>query len=152
MSVGLVVGIRTEDAGREGTRHLRGRLPKKPRLLWCLRNIRLKSMAYGNELQHLVEQLGVFSADATVLQDNGMSRWPVGASLRLSEIRQENVFKQCAIYLATQADCLYCPLGKQCLGWRAKGNNCTRNIYVVRRLLPSPASVEQKLVLLGSMW
>jgi hypothetical protein len=65
-----------------------------------------------------------------------------GASLWLSEVRQENAFTQRAVYVASQMDCPHCPLREQCLGRNAKGNRA-RRISAVRRLLPSPSSVEQ---------
>ncbi len=36
--------------------------------------------------------VGRFTADAFTLQDNGMLRCPAGATLWLSEVRQENAF------------------------------------------------------------
>ena len=49
---------------------------------------------------------GRFTADAFTLQENGRLRCPAGASLWLSEVRQENAFTQRAVYLAYQTDCL----------------------------------------------
>ena len=63
---------------------------------------------------------------------------------------QENAFTQRAIYLGFRSDCEPCALKEQCLGRGAKGNRA-RRVSAVRRLLPSPASVEHKLVVLGSM-
>ena len=93
---------------------------------------------------------GRFTADAFVLQENGRLRCPAGASLWLSEVRQENAFTQRAVYLAYQTDCLPCSLREQCLAPGAKGNRA-RRVSAVRRLLPPPASVERKPVMLGSM-
>jgi len=93
---------------------------------------------------------GRFTADAFTLQENGTLRCPAGASLWLSEVRQENAFTQRAVYLAYQTDCLKCSLREQCLAPGAKGNRA-RRVSAVRRLLPPPASVERKPVLLGSM-
>jgi hypothetical protein len=61
---------------------------------------------------------GRFGADAFVLQENGTLRCPAGASLWLSEVRQENAFTQRAVYVASQTDCPHCALREQCL---AKG-------------------------------
>ena len=93
---------------------------------------------------------GRFTADAFTLQENGRLRCPAGASLWLSEVRQENAFTQRAVYLAYQTDCLPCSLREQCLAPGAKGNRA-RRVSAVRRLLPPPASVERKPVMLGSM-
>ena len=61
---------------------------------------------------------GRFGAEDFVLQEDGKLRCPAGASLWLSEVRQENAFTQRAVYLAYQTDCLPCALREQCL---AKG-------------------------------
>src|SRR5260370_40249522 len=58
---------------------------------------------------------GRFTADAFALQENGRLRCPVGASLWLSEVRQENAFTQRAVYPAYQTDCQRCALREQCL-------------------------------------
>jgi len=92
--------------------------------------------------------VGRFTADAFTLQENGRLRCPAGASLWLSEVRQENAFTQRAVYLAYQTDCLPCALREQCLDPGAKGNRA-RRVSAVRRLLPPPASVERKPVKLG---
>ncbi len=63
-------------------------------------------------------------------------------------MRQENAFTQRAVYLAYQTDCLPCALREQCLDPEAKGNRA-RRVSAVRRLLPTPASVERKPVKLG---
>ena len=94
---------------------------------------------------------GRFGAEDFVLQENGKLRCPAGASLWLSEVRQENSFTQRAVYLAYQTDCLRCSLQEQCLAPGSKGNHA-RRVSAVRRLLPSPSSLEQKpAVRLGSM-
>jgi hypothetical protein len=93
---------------------------------------------------------GHFGAEVFPLQDNGMLRCPAGASLWLSEVRQENPFTQRAIYVASQTDCPHCPLREQCLGQGAKGNRA-RRVSAVRRLLPPPSSVEQNPLLLGAI-
>jgi hypothetical protein len=54
---------------------------------------------------------GRFGAEAFTLQENGMLRCPAGASLWLSEVRQENAFTQRAVYVASQTDCPYCECG-----------------------------------------
>lgn len=55
-----------------------------------------------------------------------------------------------AVYLAYQTDCQGCSLREQCLAKGAKGNRA-RRVSAVRRLLPTPAEVSQKLLVLGSM-
>jgi len=93
---------------------------------------------------------GRFGADAFVLQENGRLRCPAGASLWLSEVRQENAFTQRAVYLAYQTDCQQCTLREQCLASGAKGDRA-RRVSAVRRLLPAPAVVARKPIVLGSM-
>jgi hypothetical protein len=95
---------------------------------------------------------GRFGAEDFVLQEDGKLRCPAGASLWLSEVRQENAFTQRAVYLAYQTDCQRCTLREQCLASGAKGDRA-RRVSAVRRLLPPPASVdvERKPVLLGPM-
>ena len=84
---------------------------------------------------------GRLGANAFILQEDGTLRCPEGASLWLSEVRQENAFTQRVVYVASQMDCPHCRLREQCLGRNAKGNRA-RRISAVRRLLPSPSSVE----------
>jgi hypothetical protein len=91
---------------------------------------------------------GRFGAEAFTLQDDGKLRCPAGASLWLSEVRQENAFTQRAVYLAYQTDCLRCSLREQCLAPGAKGDRA-RRVSAVRRLLPPPALIEHKPVVLG---
>jgi hypothetical protein len=93
---------------------------------------------------------GRFGADAFVLQEDGKLRCPAGSSLWLSEVRQENAFTQRATYLGFRTDCEPCALKEQCLGRGAKGNRA-RRVSAVRRLLPSPAVVEHKPIVLGSI-
>ena len=93
---------------------------------------------------------GRFGAEVFVLQENGTLRCPAGASLWLSEVRQENAFTQRAVYLAYQTDCQRCTLREQCLASGAKGDRA-RRVSAVRRLLPPPASVERKPITLGPM-
>ncbi len=93
---------------------------------------------------------GRLGAEAFVLQENGRLRCPAGASLWLSEVRQENAFTQRAVYLAYQTDCQRCALREQCLASGAKGDRA-RRVSAVRRLLPPPAVVERKPIVLGSM-
>jgi hypothetical protein len=92
---------------------------------------------------------GRFGAEDFVLQEDGKLRCPAGASLWLSEVRQENAFTQRAVYLAYQTDCQPCALREQCLASGAKGDRA-RRVSAVRRLLPPPAPVlvERKPVLL----
>jgi hypothetical protein len=93
---------------------------------------------------------GRFTADAFTLQEDGKLRCPAGASLWLSEVRQENAFTQRAVYLAYQTDCQHCALREQCLASGAKGDRA-RRVSAVRRLLPPPATVERNPVRLGPM-
>jgi hypothetical protein len=93
---------------------------------------------------------GLICAEDFVLQEDGKLRCPAGASLWLSEVRQENEFTQRAVYLAYQTDCQPCALREQCLASGAKGDRA-RRVSAVRRLLPPPAVVEHKPIVLGSM-
>jgi hypothetical protein len=93
---------------------------------------------------------GRLGADTFVLQEDGTLRCPAGASLWLSEVRQENAFTQRAVYVASQMDCPHCTLREQCLGRHAKGIALVGEV-AVRRLLPSPLSVEQDPHLLAAM-
>jgi Transposase DDE domain len=105
-------------------------------------------MGRGSGPQRLGEQLDESRAEAFTLQEDGKLRCPAGASLWLSEVRQENAFTQRAIYLAYQTDCQNCALREQCLASGAKGDRA-RRVSAVRRLLPPPTLVEHKPVLLG---
>jgi hypothetical protein len=91
-----------------------------------------------------------FGAEDFPLQENGMLRCPAGASLWLSEVRQENTFTQRAVYVASQTDCPHCALREHCLGQGAKGNRA-RRVSAVRRLLPPPSSEERNLLHLGAI-
>lgn len=51
---------------------------------------------------------GQITGEAFVWQEDGKLRCPAGASLWLSEVRQENDFTQLAVYLAYQTDCQPC--------------------------------------------
>jgi hypothetical protein len=93
---------------------------------------------------------GRLGAEAFTLQENGRLRCPAGASLWLSEVRQENAFTQRAVYLAYQTDCQRCALREQCLASGAKGDRA-RRVSAVRRLLPPPAVIERKPIMFGSM-
>lgn len=93
---------------------------------------------------------GQMPSEAFVVQEDGKLRCPAGASLWLSEVRQENAFTQRAVYLAYQTDCQPCALREQCLAPGAKGKRA-RRVSAVRRLLPTPSSAERKPVLLGPM-
>ena len=95
---------------------------------------------------------GLICAEDFVLQEDGKLRCPAGASLWLSEVRQENAFTQRAVYLAYQTACQPCLLREHCLASGAKGDRA-RRVSAVRRLLPPPAPVpvERKPVLLGSI-
>jgi len=63
---------------------------------------------------------GRFGAEDFVLQEDGKLRCPAGASLWLSEVRQENAFTQRAVYMAYQTDCQPCSLREQCLASGAR--------------------------------
>jgi hypothetical protein len=93
---------------------------------------------------------GRFGAEDFTLQENGRLRCPAGASLWLSEVRQENAFTQRAVYLAYQTDCQRCSLREQCLASGAKGDRA-RRVSAVRRLLPPPAVVARKPIMLGPL-
>src|SRR6266567_3811110 len=93
---------------------------------------------------------GQIAGEAFVWQEDGKLRCPAGASLWLSEVRQENAFTQRAVYLAYQTDCQPCSLREQCLAPGAKGNRA-RRVSVVRRLLPQPSSLERQPILLVPM-
>jgi hypothetical protein len=93
---------------------------------------------------------GRFGAEAFTLQENGRLCCPAGASLWLSEVRQENAFTQRAVYLAYQTDCQCCALREQCLASGAKGDRA-RRVSAVRRRLPAPAVLERKPLILRSM-
>jgi Transposase DDE domain len=86
------------------------------------------SQEYGPWQQAAVfgRAAGRLGADAFVLQEDGTLRCPAGASLWLSEVRQENALTQRALYVASQTDCPHCPLREQCLGRNAKGNRARR--------------------------
>jgi len=55
-----------------------------------------------------------------------------------------------AVYLAYQTDCQQCSLREQCLASGAKGDRA-RRVSAVRRLLPAPAVVARKPIMLGAM-
>jgi len=63
---------------------------------------------------------------------------------------RENAFTKRAVYLAFRTDCQPCPLREQCLASGAKGDRA-RSVSAVRRLLPPPAEVSRKPVVLGPM-
>jgi hypothetical protein len=66
------------------------------------------------------------------------------------EVRQEDALTQRAVYVSSQADCPHGELQGQCLGRGAKGNRARRESRV-RRLLPSPSSVQRNPHLLGAI-
>src|SRR5207248_8348675 len=82
----------TDDAGRPGARHPRGPLPKKLLLSSSRKNPHRKSMARGSGPPRSDEPQGVSGQRTRVLQEDGKLRCPAGASLWLSEVRQENAF------------------------------------------------------------
>jgi hypothetical protein len=92
------------------------------------------------------------TGEAFSLQEDGTLRCPAGASLWLSELRQENTFTQRAVYVAPLENCQQCQLREQCLGRGARGNRA-RRVSAVRRLRPAPCSVEPKPgVLAATRW
>jgi hypothetical protein len=93
---------------------------------------------------------GRFGAETFTMQEDGKLCCPAGAKLWLSEVRQENAFTQRAVYLAYQTDCQCCALREQCLASGAKGDRA-RRVSAVRRLLPPPAAIERKSIVLGPM-
>jgi hypothetical protein len=95
---------------------------------------------------------GQMGGSAFPLQDDGTLRCPTGATLCFSEMRQENVFTQQAVVLASMEDCQRCTLREQCLRPGARGNRA-RRLSAVRRLLPLPATVAlQTGVLPATRW
>src|SRR5437588_9482922 len=117
----------TGDAGNPGARHPRGPLPKQLLLSTSLKNPHRKSMARGSGPPRSDEPRGVSGPRTRVLQEDGKLRCPAGASLWLSEVRQENAFTQRAVYLAYQTDCQLCALREQCLakgGQRGSSPSC----------------------------
>ena len=58
--------------------------------------------------------------------------------------------RKLTVYLASQTDCQRCALREQCLASGAKGDRARRGSRV-RRLLPPPAVVARKPIVLGSM-
>ncbi len=107
-------------------------------------------MGRGSGLRHLDAPLDGSEQRLSRGLENGRLRCPAGASLWLSEVRQENAFTQRAVYLAYQTDCQRCSLREQCLASGAKGDRA-RRVSAVRRLLPPPAVIERKPSMLGSM-
>ena len=93
---------------------------------------------------------GRFGAAAFEEQENGTLRCPAGASLWLSEVRQETPFTQRAVYLAYQTDCQPCSYREQCLGPEAKSHRA-RRVSAVRRLLPAPSVATRTPIEVGSM-
>src|SRR5947209_9898049 len=141
----------TDDAGRPGARHPRGPLPKKLLLSSSRKNPHRKSMARGSGPPRSDEPQGVSGQRTRVLQEDGKLRCPAGASLWLSEVRQENAFTE-ARPSTWPTRRIVSPVLCESSVWReaAKGDRA-RRVSAVRRLLPPPAPVpvERKPVLLG---
>src|SRR5947209_1030726 len=141
----------TDDAGRPGARHPRGPLPKKLLLSSSRKNPHRKSMARGNGPPRSDEPRDVSGQRTRVLQEDGKLRCPAGASLWLSEVRQENAFTE-ARPSTWPTRRIVSPVLCESSVWReaAKGDRA-RRVSAVRRLLPPPAPVpvERKPVLLG---
>ncbi len=89
-------------------------------------------MGRGSEPQPSDEPLDALELRPSRYKRMGSSAGKPGASLWLSEVRQENAFTQRAVYLAYQTDCQCCSLREQCLAKGAKDN---------RALPPSVRSV-----------
>src|SRR5579859_2670349 len=71
-----------------------GPLPKKLLRSSSLKPPHLKNMARGSGRQRSDEPQGGLGQRMRVLQEDGKLRCPTGASLWLSEVRQENAFTQ----------------------------------------------------------
>ena len=127
-----------------------GPRPQKPRPCSKLQTLPHQSTAPGSWPPHADEPRDASGLKTRVLQEDGKLRCPAGASLWLSEVRQEHEFTQRAVYLAYQTDCQRCARRAQCLASGAKGDRA-RRASAVRRLLPPPVplAVERKPVLLG---
>jgi hypothetical protein len=81
-------------AGRRGTRHPRGHLPKKP-LLWSwLRKTHLKSMDRGSGPQRSGEPLGASGQMPLPCQSTGRCSAQLGQASLSGEVRQENAFTE----------------------------------------------------------
>ena len=134
----LRLSLGTDDAGRCSCVRSSGPLPQ--RRLPCSSRWEDPPEEYGpwQWAAAFGRATGRFGADAFTLQEDGKLRCPAGASLWLSEVRQENAFTQRAVYLAYQTDCQRCALREQCLASGAKGDRA-RRVSAVRRLLPPPA-------------
>ena len=89
-------------------------------------------------------------ASAFTQHDEVSIRCPTGATLWLSEVRQENAYTQRAVYVAVPEDCRHCSLREQCLARGAKGNRA-RRVSAVRHLLPAPSSVEPQAGVLAAI-
>jgi hypothetical protein len=105
-------------------------------------------------IEEPVEEYGPWQwAAAFTLQEDGKLLCPAGASLWLSEVRQENAFTRAGRLsgLPDRLSMLFSD-GEQCLASWAKGDRA-RRISAVRRLLPPLTLVEceRKPVLLGPM-
>jgi hypothetical protein len=84
-------------------------------------------------------------------RENGRLRWEAGASLWLSEVRQENAFTR-ALLSAWPSRPTLSTVACGSSAWQkaAKGERARRGSRV-RRLLPPPAQVSPKPIMLGSM-
>jgi hypothetical protein len=84
-----------------------------------------------------------------VWQEDGKLRCPAGASLWLSEVRQEHAFTE-AQPCTWPTRPIVSPVREQCLAPGAKGNRA-RRVSVARRLLPQASALERQPMLLGPM-
>jgi hypothetical protein len=94
---------------------------------------------------------GQIEGSAFVWQEDGKLRCPAGASLWLSEVRQENEFTR-ALLFTWPTRPIVSPVLYESSAWQkaAKGNRA-RRVSVVRRLLPQPSTLERQPILLGPM-
>jgi len=95
---------------------------------------------------------GQIGGSAFAVQDDGTLHCPAGATLWLSELRQENAFTQRGVFLASWENCQACTLCEHCLRPGAKGNRA-RRLSAVRRLLPASAVISpQAGILQATRW
>jgi len=96
---------------------------------------------------------GRICAEDFVLQEDGKLRCPAGASLWLSEVRQENAFTEAGRLAFPTRPIVSLVLCESSVWQKAAKGDRARRESRVRRLLPPPAplQVSRKPVLLGSI-
>ena len=110
-----------------------------------------KCMARGRGPPRKAEQRGVLGPRPLSTQENGTLRCPAGASLWLSEVRQETPFTQtCGLSGPTCRIASTCSYREQCLGPAAKSHRA-RRVSAVRHLLAGPSVATRTPVVVGSM-